>query len=223
MSPSAENRPNPSPSRETLAHAASMMRLVRELAAMPAVGSHRVRRLLVEVRDRFNATAAAARIEWADGREGRDLLTLDWGAGADHARERHRRGAGTGQLLVDLVPIDAGRSASLSLFRAAGPAFDEADASWLRATHAGCVWAYAGDAGPATLTSRSIERLAPRDRETLDGLLSGASEKQIAARIGRSPHTVHTRVKRIYRQLGVTSRSELLARCLGGTPPPRDD
>lgn len=51
-------------------------------------------------------------------------------------------------------------------------------------------------------------------RQTLRLLLIGWSEKQIAAHLGRSRHTVHHHVKQIYRALGVTSRPELLARFL---------
>lgn len=56
-----------------------------------------------------------------------------------------------------------------------------------------------------------LDHLGARQRETLMHLCSGASEKEIAARIGRSHHTVHSYVKTIYRQLGVTSRAELVA------------
>jgi LuxR family maltose regulon positive regulatory protein len=42
-------------------------------------------------------------------------------------------------------------------------------------------------------------------------LLSGDSEKQIAHKLARSPHTVHTHVKSIYRNLGVSSRGELFS------------
>ena len=54
--------------------------------------------------------------------------------------------------------------------------------------------------------------LAPRVRETLDRLLAGDSEKQIAARLGVSPHTVHVYVKSLYRHFDVCSRGELLSR-----------
>ena len=40
-------------------------------------------------------------------------------------------------------------------------------------------------------------------------LVAGASEKEVAALIGRSRHTVHSYVKRIYRTLGIRSRSQL--------------
>ena len=54
--------------------------------------------------------------------------------------------------------------------------------------------------------------VAPRIRETLRHLLTGDSEKQIAAKLGISRHTVHVYVKRLYRHYDVSSRGELLAR-----------
>ncbi len=54
-------------------------------------------------------------------------------------------------------------------------------------------------------------RLSPRERETLEYLLTGAREKQIADSLEVSQHTVHQYVKSIYRKFGVTSRAELLA------------
>jgi DNA-binding CsgD family transcriptional regulator len=53
--------------------------------------------------------------------------------------------------------------------------------------------------------------LSPRERETLAILMTGAPEKQIADRLGISPHTVHHYIKVVYRKLGVTSRAELMA------------
>jgi DNA-binding CsgD family transcriptional regulator len=53
--------------------------------------------------------------------------------------------------------------------------------------------------------------LRPRERETLDVLLGGATEKDAAAELGVSRHTVHQYVKAIYEAYGVTSRAELLA------------
>lgn len=57
--------------------------------------------------------------------------------------------------------------------------------------------------------------LPPRVRETLGRLLAGDSEKQIARRMGLSPHTVHVYVKSVYRHYDVSSRGELLARFVG--------
>jgi DNA-binding CsgD family transcriptional regulator len=54
--------------------------------------------------------------------------------------------------------------------------------------------------------------LCPRERDTLDLLLSGMSEKEIAAELDLSPHTVHGYMKTIHRAFDVRSRAELMAR-----------
>jgi DNA-binding CsgD family transcriptional regulator len=55
-------------------------------------------------------------------------------------------------------------------------------------------------------------RLAPRVREVLDILMTGASDKEIAHRMRLSTHTVRQYVKMIYRAYGVSSRAQLIAR-----------
>ncbi len=54
--------------------------------------------------------------------------------------------------------------------------------------------------------------LSPRMLQTLRCLLQGDSEKQIAAKLGISPHTIHVYVKSIYKHYNVFSRAELLAK-----------
>ena len=54
--------------------------------------------------------------------------------------------------------------------------------------------------------------LSPRLRQTLQCLLSGDSEKQIAAKLEVSRHTVHVYVKGLYRRFGASSRAELLSK-----------
>ena len=56
--------------------------------------------------------------------------------------------------------------------------------------------------------------LPPRLRQTLECLLEGDSEKQVARRLGLSQHTVHQYVKALHRRFRVNSRAELLALCL---------
>lgn len=63
--------------------------------------------------------------------------------------------------------------------------------------------AFPGGAGPP---------LPPRARQVFDLLLHGLGEKEVAARLGIRPSTVHDYVKEIYRRHGVSSRAELLAR-----------
>ena len=57
-----------------------------------------------------------------------------------------------------------------------------------------------------------IAGLTPRHVQTLQRLLLGDSEKEIAARLKVSPNTVHVYVKALYRRFDVSSRGELLAR-----------
>jgi DNA-binding NarL/FixJ family response regulator len=54
--------------------------------------------------------------------------------------------------------------------------------------------------------------LSPRLKQTLELLLAGEGEKQIAQRLRLSQHTVHVYVKALYRGFGVCSRGELLAK-----------
>jgi len=64
-----------------------------------------------------------------------------------------------------------------------------------------------------------VASLPPRLHQTLQSLLAGDSEKQIARRLAISPHTVHVYVKSLYRKFGVCSRGELLARWVRAAPP----
>jgi len=68
-----------------------------------------------------------------------------------------------------------------------------------------------GRAARADVDGVSLGSLSPRMRQTLDRLLAGDSEKEIAARLGLSPHTVHVYIKSLYPRLGVSSRGELFA------------
>ena len=54
--------------------------------------------------------------------------------------------------------------------------------------------------------------LTPRMRQTLDLLAGGKSEKQAAAQLGISRHTVHDHVKELHRRMGASSLGELLAK-----------
>jgi DNA-binding CsgD family transcriptional regulator len=64
-----------------------------------------------------------------------------------------------------------------------------------------------------SLPSKSVY-LPPRVHQVLSCLIDGLVEKQIASVLSISQHTVHTHIKRLYQQLGVTSRAELFSRCM---------
>lgn len=55
-------------------------------------------------------------------------------------------------------------------------------------------------------------RLSTRQRQVLELLRRGLGEKQVAAELSVSPHTVHDYVKALYRAYRVASRGELLAK-----------
>jgi DNA-binding CsgD family transcriptional regulator len=64
----------------------------------------------------------------------------------------------------------------------------------------------------------AASRLSPRERDVLAGLLDGLADKEIAARLGISRHTVNQRAKQVFRAFDVHSRAELLARCRARLP-----
>ncbi len=61
------------------------------------------------------------------------------------------------------------------------------------------------DRNPAFL---ALERLSPREREVLDALGDGSTNKEIALRLGISPGTVKTHVERLIGKLGVRDRTQ---------------
>jgi DNA-binding CsgD family transcriptional regulator len=66
----------------------------------------------------------------------------------------------------------------------------------------------------ASLRGSATRPLSHRLRQTLDLLLSGRSEKQIAEQCGLAKSTVNEYVTALYRRYGVSSRAELMARFL---------
>jgi DNA-binding CsgD family transcriptional regulator len=68
---------------------------------------------------------------------------------------------------------------------------------------------------PLKLSAPLTAGLSPRMRDTLQHLLAGDSEKEVALKLKLSPHTVHIHVKSIYKRFKVSSRGELMAKCLG--------
>jgi DNA-binding CsgD family transcriptional regulator len=122
------------------------------------------------------------------------------------------RACGFDDHLYSFRAIGPGRLSGVALRRGVGErSFEEGERDLLELFHEELVrleLEQDGDpAGP---------RLAPREREVLQGLLRGASEKEVAFEMGLSPHTVHSYAKSIYSAYRVSSRAELLVRCLAG-------
>jgi DNA-binding CsgD family transcriptional regulator len=87
--------------------------------------------------------------------------------------------------------------------------FTRRDGVLLQLLHAETAWVYRPD---LPLLSPDGTPLSPRQRQTLQLLLAGNSEKEIASQMCLSHNTVHHYVKALHRHFGVSSRSELLAR-----------
>lgn len=87
--------------------------------------------------------------------------------------------------------------------------FSERELRLIDLMHEETGWLYNAD---LAFNSPQAATLPPRQRQTLQHLLTGRSEKQIANELSLSPNTIHHYVKAIYKRFGVSSRSELLAR-----------
>ena len=61
------------------------------------------------------------------------------------------------------------------------------------------------------VTSARIAQLSTREREVLEGLLGGGTNKIIAKRMGISPRTVEIHRARLMERLGAKTLSELVA------------
>jgi DNA-binding NarL/FixJ family response regulator len=58
--------------------------------------------------------------------------------------------------------------------------------------------------------------LTPRERQVLQGITDGLSDKEISVRLDLSTLTVRTHVKSVYRKMQVNSRTQLLSQHLRG-------
>jgi DNA-binding CsgD family transcriptional regulator len=68
---------------------------------------------------------------------------------------------------------------------------------------------------PAPDSQCRDERLTAREREVLQWLSGGKTDRDIAAILGISPRTVHKHLQRIYEKLGVETRTAAVTRALG--------
>ena len=141
----------------------------------------------------------------------RDQLVNDrvWYSAA-HVQEE-RRAARVDSFIYATVRLSASDARCISLHRPWGaPAFVERERRLIDVFQREARFLHQAQAGiPETV----LCELAPRLQDTLRALARGASEKQVAAELRLSPHTVHEYVKALYRHFGVSSRGELLAHC----------
>jgi DNA-binding CsgD family transcriptional regulator len=89
------------------------------------------------------------------------------------------------------------------------PLFTERDKAIVHLLHTHAPHVYAAS---RTSADAKLQQLAPRLRPVLRYLMQGDADKDIAAKLKLSRHTVHRYAQAIYREFGVHSRAELLAK-----------
>lgn len=136
----------------------------------------------------------------------------------------HHRVSGIDHYIFSIARISrptAGLYNSIWVHRPVGDAPYTRREWWLVHTVHGALASLIGGA-LAPADAPGVAGLTRRQRQTLDGLLDGDSEKQIAMKLGLSRATVHEYVTAIYRHFDVSSRGELLAKFVGVSRPPRE-
>lgn len=146
---------------------------------------------------------------------------------ADLHVHTYRKATGTGDCIISLHRgNERGAAYAIYLFRAAisepsegaaapgearaGARFGLRERLLLDTMHRGLDWLYRAE--EATHKMNRASALPPRLRQTLEFLLAGDTERQVALKMSLSVHTVHDYVKALYVHFGVSSRSELLSK-----------
>jgi DNA-binding CsgD family transcriptional regulator len=130
----------------------------------------------------------------------------------EYFRSRHfdvvRRPFGIDHSLYCRLALPDGTDVSVGIQRSPGdPLFGEREKAILHLLHTNAPHVYAAP----PLARPELDGLAPRLRPVLRYLLQGDADKDVAAKLRLSRHTVHRYAQAIYRELGVHSRGELLA------------
>lgn len=129
----------------------------------------------------------------------------------------HYRGLGTSDAIWVAFPVNEDAESWFGIYRALDrPPFTEAERDAVAYTLRGIKWFHR-----QLMLSHGVlvaaTTLTPTERTVLHLLLTGLSEKQIAAELERSPHTVHECITAIFRKFGVNNRAALMALWLGQT------
>ena len=99
----------------------------------------------------------------------------------------------------------------------------------IRAVHEGQIWArsveldhvldaLANAPRVSATTHKGVELLSARERQVVQYLASGMTNREIAGALQLSPHTVKNYLFRIFDKLGVSSRTELLYLTMNKSP-----
>ena len=137
----------------------------------------------------------------------------DW-HGSEHVQE-FRRAARVDSFIYAVARSSSTSARCIALHRPWGARpFTARERQLIDVFHRECRWLHEPS---RSVDAALLQGLGPRLCQTLRLLARGLGETQVAAELDLSPHTVHEYVKALYRHFDVSSRSELLALCLGGS------
>lgn len=145
----------------------------------------------------------------------RELVTDLHDLGAEDL-EPSRAGCSPAHALFSTVRLRAVRHVhGLGLYRyPEAPAFTQEERNLVHVFHAACEGVLNTSVREQDDDDQIRAGLSRRERQTLELVLGGLADKEIAERLSISRHTVNQYTKAIYRHYAVTSRAQLLARLL---------
>lgn len=142
-----------------------------------------------------------------------DLVSEDWFE-SDYYR-RYYKGVDRSDAIWAGIPINNDTENYIGIFRDNHhPRFTPEDRDRVALALRGLKWFCRRQMLSRGLTVASAA-LTAAEREVLGGVLTGLSEKHIAAKRSQSPHTTHEHITNIYRKFGVRNRAALMALWLG--------
>jgi DNA-binding CsgD family transcriptional regulator len=107
------------------------------------------------------------------------------------------------------LTLPDGQDMAVGIQRCPGdPVFDARDQAMVHLLHTSAPQVYYAPVA----RSPELEALAPRLQPVLRYLLQGHAEKEVAAKLKLSKHTVHRYTQNIYQELDLHSRGELMAK-----------
>jgi DNA-binding CsgD family transcriptional regulator/pimeloyl-ACP methyl ester carboxylesterase len=189
----------------------------------------------------FADTAAHLWMGWAAGEAGRDVAEAIRGAVTPQVARATMQAASAVDVTEQLpkvaaptlvlhrrgmtqIPVDVSRSLAQDLPRGRLVVLEGDQPTLFMADPDGTVGLLtaffcdgtepAGDAPPAAGPAPAAGPLSPREREVLRLLAAGESNRQIARRLGLSPHTVERHVANLYRKIGARGRADATAYAL---------
>ena len=144
----------------------------------------------------------------------RQILSDDQWYGSE-VYQRYYASIGIDDFIYSICPLGEGAASCINFYRTTGaPRYTDRDRVIVHLVVSEVSWLH--QAGTDVPGAAPAGELSPRRNQVLLLLLNGDSRKQIAYKLGLSPHTVDDYIKQLYQHFGVQSSGELFAQFLAG-------